>query len=149
MPLNGSRKLSRHARLRVKTFSENATAEMRALQIYPILVGLALRRQTITYKKLAELMGYAVDGARGFQFLGPFLGYVLAWCAERDLPLLNFLVVNQRDGVPSFTSGYGAEDVPGMWQRIFEERWYEYCPPSTGELRSARQWAVKRNWKLV
>lgn len=149
MSVNGSRKSSTHAQRRIKTFSDNATSEMRALQIYPILIGLAERRQTITYKTLAELMGYSVEGVRGFQFLGPFLGHLLAWCAERRLPLLNFLVVNQRDGIPSFTGGYGIEDVPIMWQRIFEERWYEYCPPSVAELQSAREWAIKRNWEFV
>lgn len=81
----------------MKKFSEIQTNKQlsRALQIWQILVGLAMNRQTITYQHLSNLMFH--KNAMGV--LGAMLEPVARFCNENDLPPLTVIVVNAETGL--------------------------------------------------
>jgi len=42
----------------MRLFNESPTRPSRGVQCYPILLGYAQRRQTVTYDEVADLIGY-------------------------------------------------------------------------------------------
>jgi hypothetical protein len=112
----------------------------RALQICPILVGHAMRRETTTYMALARDLGYEHD--RGFTFMGGLLFPLVAWCKQRGLPLLPALVVNAHDGYAKAEGLYGdAEGCARETAAIYaERRWHRYYAPTADELDAALAW---------
>ena len=115
----------------MKSFDDIRTSSARALQIYQILLGLAHNRQTTTYGKLAEILGF--DGAGVFAVP---LGHIMYWCAENELPPLTSLVVKQDTGLPGdgLTSPV---DLHGEREQVFEYPWFKLYPPSPEELKAA------------
>lgn len=119
----------------MKLFAENATRANRAYQVYMILIGCAHRRETITYGRLAELMGYNGVG----HDMGPCLGCILYWCRRNNLPALNSIVV-KRAGAPDFPGmpGVGVDipvaQIPLVHAQVWETDWYSIVPPTPEEL---------------
>jgi hypothetical protein len=79
----------------IKKFKENSTQPTRALQIWLILICKASNRQTLTYKMLAEQIGFKGSGT-----LAHYLGHIQAFCFQNNLPPLTVIVVNQVNGLP-------------------------------------------------
>ncbi len=116
-------------------FKDNSTQPTRALQIWQILIGKAVNRQTMTYESLADLIGF-----KGAGTLGEYLGHILYFCKQNNLPLLTVLVVNKETGLP----GKGLEDAlpptvdfHAERERVFNHKWFDLYPPSPEELKQA------------
>ncbi len=126
----------------IKYFSKSPTLENRAVQIWQILTGLAHNRQTTTYKKIAEILGYGGSGTLGRQ-----LGHIMFFCAQNKLPPLTVLVVNSETGLP----GEGLEtktDLHKEKELAFSHNWYAMYPPSSEEFAKAWEIAKENNWSI-
>ena len=103
------------------------TRFQRALQIWSLLVCAARDRRTYTYGELASALGMGGAGVMA-QFLGPIMHY----CREQQLPPLTVLVVNQDTGLPG--SGLTTlENVNLDRERVFAHDWFQMEPPETGD----------------
>ena len=71
------------------------TRYQRSLQIWAVLVCGARERRSYTYGDIAKILGMKGAGVMA-QFLGPIMWY----CENNDLPPLTVLVVNQETGLP-------------------------------------------------
>ncbi len=108
------------------------TREERAVQIWPLLTFAASLRMTLTYKRLAELIG------AGPMSLGGWLEPIQSYCLLRGLPALTVLVVRDSDGMPG--SGFVAAEataVPEAQTRVFQHDWTSAPPPKAEELARA------------
>lgn len=103
----------------------------RALQAWIILVGVATRRQLITYGGLAELMGY--PKGKGAGVLAPILAHIWYYCEEYELPTLTILVVNKGTGRPGEGLS-GIEDHDAERERVMNYAWYRLVPPTVEEM---------------
>ena len=107
------------------------TRFQRALQIWSLLVCAARDRRTYTYGELASALGMGGAGVMG-QFLGPIMYY----CREQQLPPLTVLVVNKDTGLPG--SGLTTlENVNLDRERVFAHDWFQMEPPETGDFEEA------------
>lgn len=116
----------------LRYFDDQATNPLRALQIYQILIGLAHSRRTVTYRMLADMLGY--DGAGVFSAK---LGHIMNWCEQNKLPPLTILVVNQETGLP----GQGLItplDLHAEREDVFNYNWFNLMPPTPAELAEAQ-----------
>ena len=103
----------------------------RALQIWQVLLGLAYNRQTITYEKLAELIGMGNIAVGLTQPLIQLMNY----CKENNLPPLTILVVQKHSGIP----GQGLttiEDLNKDREAVFNYEWYKLKPISLIDLNN-------------
>lgn len=117
-----------------ETFNPSSSRAARALQAWQILIGAASNRQTITYRRLGEMM----HGRRAAGVLSQVLGHIAYWCSDRDLPGLNTLVVGTGRGTP----GHNIPLEPGVSadearERVYDVDWYNIRPPSEQELSDA------------
>ncbi len=115
----------------VKRFDdpENRHRPERALQTYQILIGMAHNRQTTTYGRLSDLVGFGGAGV-----FAQILGLIMTWCERNKLPPLTALVVG-RHGAP----GEGlvtTEDTDRDRERVYDIEWYRIFPPSLDEFRA-------------
>ena len=116
--------------MEARLYSRNRTVEMRSLQIWTILVGAAHRRETLTYKLLANLLNYGGAGVLDRQ-----LGRIMHWCSDRALPPLTALVVNSDTGLP----GVGLTsptDLHSEREVVFGFEWFDVIPPTIEELEA-------------
>ena len=109
---------------------------VRAQQVWIILVGAARNRQTITYQNLAIRMGF---NNKSRHILRQFLDPVSQYCQREGLPPLTSLVVSQESGQPGDGllpfipkgSTFEAER-----ERVYQHDWYRYIPPSPDDFRA-------------
>jgi len=93
-------------------------ANLRAVQIWPLLAWAATNRQTLTYGIVGKLIGVPARG------LGHLLEPIQAYCIEHRLPPLTALVVSSDTGMPG-TGFTAAEEVPKALQVVFSFNWLE------------------------
>ena len=104
----------------------------RGLQIWTVLCGCALNRQTITYKQLANLIGM------GAGTLARPLGHVMKYCDKNKLPALTSLVVKTGGGRPgSGLTTVTSNQMDKMREKVFQYNWYELLSPTVEELEEA------------
>ena len=121
-------------------FDQNSHHPTRALQAYLILIGLAAERKTIRYGQLAERMHFGEwEGVGRGSVLAKPLGCIIHWCAKHGLPRLTTLVVEKATGVPSdgIDPFVKTEEVPVMQEKVYDEDWYAFVPPTTRNSPSA------------
>ena len=111
-------------------FTENPSYATRASQIWQILVCKASNRQTLTYGQLSELLGF-----KGAGTLAHFLGHVMYYFIQNDLPPLTVLVVNQETGLPG--KGLIEADFNADREDVFSFDWFAVVPPTPDELANA------------
>jgi len=129
-------------KIMIKYFSDTPTLEDRAVQIWQILIGMAYNRQTATYGKIAEILGYEGAGVLSRQ-----LGHIMFFCAQNKIPSLTVLVVNGETGLP----GEGLEtkkDLHKEQENVFNCDWFSICPPTATEFAEAYEIARKNNWEI-
>lgn len=115
----------------VRFFSDAATTESRACQIWQILVGCAARRETMTYQDLVKRLGHNQP-----KVLAKQLGRIMHYCLQNKLPPLTVLVVNKNTGKP----GDGLElsaDRGKLRERVYQHGWYGIVPPTEEQYRGA------------
>ena len=103
----------------------------RALQIWSLLVCAARDRRTYTYGDLADALGMGGAGV-----MGDFLGPIMYYCRDQQLPPLTVLVVKKDTGLP----GKGLttlEDVNLDRERVFAHDWFQMEPPETRDFEEA------------
>lgn len=121
----------------VRFYSEIKTLEMRALQVFNILIGCAHRRETLTYKLLAQKVGH-----KGAGIFAQRLEMIMRWCADNKLPPLTVLVVNDNTGVPG--SGLtSTESIHSDQERVFKFNWYDLVPPTAEEMNRYKSLVMK------
>ena len=111
----------------MNTFDKMRTRYSRAVQIWQILIGLAHRRQTVTYGMLGDMIGF-----KGVGVIGRFLDPIMRYCKQNNLPPLTIVVVGESTGSP----GAGLitirnEDLDR--EAVFNYNWYNLYPPSEDE----------------
>jgi alkylated DNA nucleotide flippase Atl1 len=107
---------------------------IRALQTWIYLIAKAKNRQIVTYKELADLMGYPTANP-----LSWILGCIMYYCEQNNLPPLTILVVNEK-GIPG--EGFSTVDLEKYHQareEVFNYPWYDLVPPSIDEFEEARK----------
>jgi hypothetical protein len=122
-------------RMALRYFKNDPTLKDRALQIYLILIGVAQRRETITYGTLAAMLGYGTEEHPGGGVMAQRLGPIMEWCQRNRLPALTAVVVNKDSGIP----GDGLITVSGdaftaAQQKVYKFDWYSIYPPTPKEL---------------
>lgn len=120
----------------LKLFSDRATNEARACQIWQILVGCAARRETRTYQDLVNLLGHDQP-----KVLAKQLGRIMYYCSQNKLPPLTVLVVNKNTGKPGDGLALSA-DRGVLRERVYQYNWYDLVPPTEDEYQDA--WANAR-----
>ena len=110
--------------------------EVRAQQVWVILIGAAANRQTVTYLDLALLMGFNENSRH---ILSGYLDPVSRYCLREGLPALTSLVVSEASGqpgdglLPFIRDGYTYESER---EDVYREDWYQYQVPSRNDFRS-------------
>ena len=107
------------------------TIYQRALQIWMLLVCAARERKILTYGEIAKILGM-----KGAGQMGNFLGPIMFYCEENNLPPLSILVVNQKTGLPGdglVTIG----DIDRDRERVFRYNWFGFPPPETQDFEDA------------
>jgi len=115
----------------VKRYGRRDKHEMRAQQIWPILISLAHNRQIITYKRLAYLVGIGGPGVLG---KGP-LDRIANYCIQNDLPPLTSLVVNEKTGLPG--NGIPVKKAATQREVVFNNPWFKIVAPTPDQLHEA------------
>jgi hypothetical protein len=107
------------------------TTDERAAQIWPLLTFAASMRVTVTYGRLAQVVGGMPPA------LGRWMEPIQSYCIINRLPPLTVLVVSEVDGMPG--SGFvGASDVPEAQARVFRYDWFAMKHvPTAAELAEA------------
>lgn len=102
------------------------TARSRAVaaHIWPILVGLASTRETVTYGKLGDALGVH---RRALRYP---LGEIQAFCIKHQLPPMTSLVVNKRSQVPG-NGFYGCalSQLAPEQERVWSYPWVKVTNP--------------------
>lgn len=116
--------------------NEDNVYHFRPGQVWQILVGVATRRETITYGTLAGYMGYVVT-------LGifPTLDVVAEFCQQDDLPMLPVIVVNQETGLPGegILRHIDEEELNSEREKVYAYDWFMVIPPSADDFAEAHQ----------
>jgi hypothetical protein len=115
----------------VHSFKDDPTNTSRSLQIYLVLIGAAVRRQTMTYEMLADVMyGNPTSAFTLAQKLEP----LMRWCKANDLPALTSIVVDKTKGIPNDGLTTVAGQFPAEQQKVFAHPWYSIIPPTLKDL---------------
>jgi len=115
----------------LKRYGRRDKHEMRAQQIWPILISLAHNRQIITYKKLADLIGMRGAGVLG---KGP-LDRIAYYCIQNNLPPLTSLVVNEKTGLPG--KGIPVKQSAAQREQVFNHAWFRIISPTPDQFYEA------------
>lgn len=105
------------------------TRPERTIQIWQVLINLAHNRQTITYEKLAEIIGMGTMGVVVTQSLETLMSH----CKNNNLPPLTILVVQKHTGIP----GQGLttmEELNSDRENVFNYEWFKLKPLLLDEL---------------
>lgn len=116
----------------MRAFDDEANVPARAVQIWQILIGAAVRRQTVTYGQLAKIMGFGGAGV-----FGQMLYAIHLYCDANDLPYLNAIVVNKATGEPGGEYPAPRASIPRTHARVWEYPWHAYYVPSQADLRAS------------
>ena len=94
--------------------------ELRAHQIWAVLLLLAKNRQIITYGGLGKLVGGVA--ASGF---GDMFRVISRYCGDKDYPQITVLVVDKETAKPSKGSGFSDDDdeIQERFQKVFSYNW--------------------------
>lgn len=114
-------------------FNPSSPHPVRAVQAWQILVGMAMRRQTITYEALSDLM--YKKKAQGV--LDRILGHIAFYCTDNNLPGLTSIVVGKRRGTPGRDIPIDPADISTEREKVYGCDWYDVYPPSEAELKTA------------
>ncbi len=114
-------------------FNPSSSHPLRAVQAWQILVGMAMRRQTDTYKGLSHLM-YQKD-APGV--LDEILGHIAYYCIDNELPALTSIVVAKGRGTPGQEIPVDLDTIDAEQEKVYDYDWYDVKPPSETELKSS------------
>ena len=110
-------------------FEDDPSRPQRASQIWQILISYAHTKQTLTYEKLAQLLGY-----RGAGVLAQTLEHIMRWCEEQDVPPLTALVIGKSTKKPG--SGLTAvTNFPNSKKAVFDFSWFRVVPPTERQLK--------------
>ena len=94
--------------------------ELRAHQIWAVLLLAAMNRQTITYEMLGRFVGGIKP--RGFRNM---LAVVADYCEKKDYPPLTVIVVGEKSGKPGKKSSLSddPDEVLQRFQMVFSYNW--------------------------
>jgi hypothetical protein len=107
------------------------TLAERGLQIWQVLIGVAHRRETITYKQLTTLIGMNAPGG-----MSRPLDTVFEYCNREGLPPLTILVVNEKTGRPGVGSGFEGAEQDAQREKVYRHPWFQRLPPTLTDLTS-------------
>jgi putative restriction endonuclease len=102
----------------------------RAFQVWQILLGLAYNRQTLTYERIAEIIGIGFNAAIAMR---DYLEPIMKYCYENYLPPLTILIVNKNTGL----LGIGLKNIKNLNKEredVFRKEWYKKQPIQISDL---------------
>jgi hypothetical protein len=100
----------------------------RALQAWQILISKASTFSVITYRDLANIMGFG--DTHQLEYI---LSHIQYYCEQSGLPLLNSIVVNQGTGLPGDGIRLKPEQILLMHMEVFRQNWFDIVPPTIEE----------------
>jgi hypothetical protein len=121
----------------MRKFNPKASHPARAVQVWQILVGRAMNRQTITYHGLSVIMYKKAEGAAGV--IANILGLVAFYCNDNKLPPLTSIVVGKRRGTPGDDIPIDLAKLDEAREKVYDFDWYDVYPPTEDELVLARE----------
>ena len=95
----------------------------RLVRTYLILIGKATRRETATYREIAEANAVAMPGVGGL-----CLDPVADWCKARRFPDLTVLVVSEETGQPA--EDHVSPTLYRVREGVYRWPWTDYAPPT-------------------
>jgi hypothetical protein len=105
------------------------TLAERGLQIWQVLVGVAHRRETVTYATLTKLIGMNAPGG-----MGRPLETVYRYCGRERLPPLTILVVSEKTGRPALGSTFELAEQDAKREKVYKYSWFARLPPTVADL---------------
>ncbi|MDJ0668248.1 MAG: hypothetical protein QNJ61_13240 [Desulfobacterales bacterium] len=101
-----------------------------ALVVWSLLTLSAIKRQTLTYQLLSQLVGVSRHD------LGRLLEPIQSYCILENLPPLTSLVVGSRTGMPG--EGFiAASNLPQAQAETFAHDWCRQTVPTPDDFRRA------------
>lgn len=114
-------------------FNPHSDMNERAVQAWPILVGKAMNRQTITYEGLSVLMyGYEAQGT-----LDKILAQIAYYCEGNGHPRLTVIVVGKGRGTPGAGYPWDRSTIDEDREKVYNFDWFNLHPPSKTALQKA------------
>ena len=117
----------------VRTFNPHSKHPARAVQAWQILVGRAMRGQSLSYEDFSRLM-YGKDAAG---VLGGILDHVAYYCDLHRLPPLTAILVGKFPRTPGEEIPVSRQFADADREQVFGQDWYDIYPPGEAELRHA------------
>ena len=99
----------------------------RSVRTYLILIGKATRRETATYREIADANTVALQGVGRSR-----LNQVADWCEARGFPDLTVLVVSEESGQPA--EDHFDPETYRIRERVYKWPWTDYAPPTVDEV---------------
>lgn len=94
------------------------------------------KRETITYGKLAELLGYDAQAGRT---LSEALGMVSLYCLYNDLPPLSCIVVAKTSNTPGWEGMIPSDSsLDAEQKKVWKTQWHLFRTPSPGTFRRVK-----------
>jgi hypothetical protein len=93
--------------------------EQRCVQLWSVLVTLAIAQRVASYNEISDITGIARGG------LTIYLDPIYKFCKKNKLPILTSLVVNTVEGNPSHEV-YDEQDISAMQRRVFVFDWLRW-----------------------
>ena len=114
----------------VTRLDTNPNLYTRALEVWQVLTGKALNRQTLTFEDLAGVLGMAAGIA-----VTSFVPVVGQFCEKYGLPPLTVLVVLKGQGKPG--SGFSGDwdKLDAAREQVFDYAWFRVVPPTPEQLK--------------
>ena len=112
----------------VRKFADESNRYARSLQVWLILTGMAMKRETKTYGQIGRLIGaprVAVDN---------YLDPIFHFCENNGLPRLAVSAVSERTGQPGNNYPGPRESLDGDREAVYRHYWFSTFPPTLEEL---------------
>lgn len=111
------------------------THAINALRVWQILTAHAILRETVSFGRVGELLGWGVGGrAVG----GEMLDMIANYCYQEEYPDLTWVLVNKgKDYISRVSIFCSPEDQRREREVAFGFPWFNAVPPTTEQLISA------------
>ena len=112
----------------IKYFGDDPSGSGRTVKAYLVLVGHAVRRETITYGALKRKIDETPPNVRNH------LKLIFDYCEKNKLPRLVTLVVLRKSGEPGDDYSGPTESIYVDREAVYAYDWLELVPPTINEL---------------
>ena len=84
------------------------------------MINIAKEKRCVTYKSIENIFGLNHKQA------GYYAGMIGNYCIDRNLPLLNSLIINSTDCIPSYGFDWYQNEAGESWGEVISRCWREF-----------------------